>query len=66
MANTDDCMIPELHLIVHVFDTKRSLKAIEKIAKLQGAGSYGGCIKCMANPGVYMPFIVNIHYSLFV
>lgn len=77
-----DCMIPELQqleegvhveingnryyiqlrLIVHVYDTK----AKEKIDKFQGTGSYGGCIKCMANPGVYMPLILNIHYSLFV
>ena len=65
MANTGEKLSAAMiwmSEIVHVYDTK----AKEKIDRFQGTGSFGGCIKCMENPGVYMPFFFNMHYSLFV
>lgn len=37
----------QLRLILHVYDGR----AKEHVEKYKGAGSYGGCIRCKANPG---------------
>jgi hypothetical protein len=38
----------QLRLIVHVYDSR----AKEHVEKYKGGGSYGGCIRCKANPGI--------------
>ena len=40
----------QIRLLVHVYDTK----AKEKLERFSGTNSYGGCIKCRGNPGMYV------------